>query len=259
MQVSEIVINENYRDISPMQFGYEACFPSHYFGPAVREYWLLHYVVSGKGIFERDGQIHEVGAGQIFVIPPYVETYYQADEKEPWEYIWIGFDSESLAKTVFTEPVLTCAGAGKIFRDMKKSSEMDNGKSPFLCAKIWELISLLLNGGEDRPDHIDKALNYIHADYANGITVAAVADRLNLDRTYFSVLFKSRLGISPIQYLSDLRLEKAAELMCKHGMSATTAALSVGYTDYCHFSRVFKKTFGKSPKEYTRCYLNERK
>ena len=80
MQVSEIVINENYRDISPMQFGYEACFPSHYFGPAVREYWLLHYVVSGRGIFGREGKVHKLKAGDIFVIPPFLKTFNKADE-----------------------------------------------------------------------------------------------------------------------------------------------------------------------------------
>ena len=259
MSVTEIVINKNYCDVSPMEFGYEACLPSHYFGPVVRGYWLLHYVVSGKGIFKRDGKVYNVGAGQIFVISPYAETYYQADENDPGEYIWIGFDSETLAGTVFTEHVMTVAGAGKIFRDMKRSSEMDNGRSPFLCAKIWELISLILDGTDNLPDHIDKALNYIHTDYANGITVSSVAERLNLDRTYFSVLFKKRLGISPIKYLSDLRIEKAAELIVKHGMSATTAALSVGYFDYCHFSRAFKKKYGKSPKEYSKCYNNDRK
>ncbi len=239
-----------------MQFGCEVCFPSHYYGPAVREYWLLHYVVSGKGVFERDGVVHHVGEGQIFVIPPYVETYYQADAHDPWEYIWIGFDSDALAGKVFTESILTVSGAGKIFRDMKKCSEMDNGKSPFLCAKIWELIALIRDGADGQPDHIDKALNYIHADYANGITVSSIAERLNLDRTYFSVIFKNRLGVSPIKYLTDLRLEKAAELICKYGRSPTTAAFSVGYIDYCHFSRAFKKTFGKSPKEYAKRYLN---
>ena len=106
--------------------------------------------------------------------------------------------------------------------------------------KFVKLISLILDGTENQSDHIDKALNYIHADYANGITVSSVAERLNLDRTYFSVLFKKRLGVSPMKYLSDLRLDKAAELIVKHGMSPTTAALSVGYPDYCHFSRVLQ-------------------
>ena len=139
MNVSEIVINENYSDISPMQFGYEDCKPSHFYGPAVREYWLLHYVVSGKGVFEREGILHEVRAGQIFVIPPYVETYYQADTKEPWSYVWVGFDSESLASGIFKDHVITVPGAGKIFSDMKRCSEMNNGRSAYLCAKICNI------------------------------------------------------------------------------------------------------------------------
>ena len=50
---SEIVIDQHYKDFSPMQFGSETCDPGHFFGPSVRTHWLLHYVVYGFGRFER--------------------------------------------------------------------------------------------------------------------------------------------------------------------------------------------------------------
>ena len=69
---SEIVIDSGYGGLNPVQFGYESCISCHCFGPAVRTHWLLHYVVSGFGSFTREGAVHRLGPGQIFVIPPYM-------------------------------------------------------------------------------------------------------------------------------------------------------------------------------------------
>lgn len=91
---SEIVIDQHYKDFSPMQFGSETCDPGHFFGPSVRTHWLLHYIVYGFGRFERDGISYSVKLGDIFVIPPYEKTYYEADQKKPWRYIWIGFTTD---------------------------------------------------------------------------------------------------------------------------------------------------------------------
>ena len=86
--------------------------------------------------------------------------------------------------------------------------------------------------------------------YINGITIQQVADRLNINRSYLSDLFKKRMGISPQKYLIQLRLEKAAELLTVYGQSPSTAGISVGYPDLYHFSKIFKKHFGVSPREY---------
>lgn len=65
---SEIVIDQHYKDFSPMQFGSETCDSGHFFGPSVRTHWLLHYVVYGFGRFERDSISYPVKPGDIFVI-----------------------------------------------------------------------------------------------------------------------------------------------------------------------------------------------
>ena len=83
----EWIVNEHLPGLNPVQFGSERCAPSHAFGPAVRTHWLLHYVISGQGRFTREGETHPVHAGNIFVIPPYLETYYQADAQTPWHYV----------------------------------------------------------------------------------------------------------------------------------------------------------------------------
>ena len=141
---TEIIVNKEYCGFNPVQFGFENCCPSHSFGPAVRSHWLLHYVVSGFGFFRRDGKQYNLSPGEVFVIPPYLETYYQADAKNPWYYIWIGFTADAELEHLFSPPVLSVAGMGDIFEDMRRCKGMENGRSAFLSAKLWELASLIM-------------------------------------------------------------------------------------------------------------------
>lgn len=257
MERSEIIIDCHYGGLNPVQFGHEICEASHAFGPAVRTHWLLHYVVSGFGYFTREQITHEVGAGQIFVIPPYVETYYEADRERPWQYIWIGFTTQDALPEVFSRPVITCPDVGDLFNEMMTCGSMENGRSAFLAGCLWKLTAVLLEKGKPKADVIDKALSCMHSEYYKGITVREIADRLGMDRSYFSTIFSGRVGIPPGEYLINLRLQKAAELMRLHGECASTAAISVGYDDICHFSKIFKKHFGMSPRAYISAAAHE--
>ena len=252
---AEFVVDRNYPGLNPVQFGYEDCAPSHFYGPAVRTHWLLHYVVSGYGTFEREGASYQVRTGDIFVIPPKLETYYQADEETPWSYIWIGFTCDSLPAAL--EPVLHCPKAGIIFERMKQCCEFESGKSAYLCGMLWQLMSVIMEkpvARTNESDYIEKALSYMNTEYVRGITVSEIADNLNLDRCYFSTLFKKSLGISPRKYLLNLRMEKAAAIMAENGGTPTIAAVSTGYADICQFSKMFKSKYGVPPREYIKRY-----
>lgn len=255
--IRRIIIDRHYGGFNPVQFGDQKCSPGHSYGPAVRPYWLLHYIVKGSGIFERDGVTHHVKSGDIFVIPPYMETYYQADDKHPWEYIWVGFTTKETLPPAFSKPIIRYPGIGTLFEDMMRCYRMENGQSAFLSSRIWELVSILLEQETLHIDYVQKALNCMHTEYMNGITVAEVADRLNLDRSYFSTLFKKQQGISPQQYLLRLRMTRAAELMTVYGERPSVAGMSVGYSDLYNFSKMFKLHFGVSPREYQKQYKIE--
>ena len=254
----EIIIDREYPGFNPVQFGYEDCRPGHAVGPGIRTHWLLHYVVWGKGIFCRDGVTHEVRPGDIFVIPPYEETYYEADRENPWRYIWIGFVTREQGLTeVFSKPVIRNSGAKYLFEDMIRCRNLENGRSAYLSGKVWELASLLLDRGKPDTDYVQKAMHLMNSEYMNGVSVAEVATRLNLNRTYFSTRFKESAGLSPQQYLIRLRMEKAAELMVVRGEKPSVAAASVGYGDIFHFSKAFKQYFGISPRQYSEQYRKE--
>ena len=254
---SEIVVDQHYSGLNPVIFGYEECLPSHTFGPAVREYWLLHYVVSGFGVFEREGQRHTVHPGELFVIQPHEETIYSADAKRPWSYIWIGFTAEQ-PLPVLLQPVITVPEVGCLCEDTKRCTAMDNGRSAFLSGKLWEVMGCLLERGKTVSGYIEKAVNCMQTEYMYALTVQEIADRLSLDRSYFTTLFRQQMGITPRQYLNNLRMEKAAALMIDYEETPSTAAASTGYTDIFHFSKMFKQHFGVSPRIYIEQHRGQR-
>lgn len=251
MRTDIIITNENYSGLNPVQFGYHNCEKSHSFGPVVRTHWLIHFVVSGFGIYRIHDREYSISPGEMFVIPPFEETYYEADASSPWSYIWIGFTTDS-PLPLKLDDVIRCPEALALFNEMKRCSDLSNGRSAFLSARIWDLFALLLGKENHSADYIEKALDCIHSEYAEGITVDEIACRLSLDRSYFSALFKKKVGVSPKQYLLNYRMSVAASLMLDNGKSVTVAALSVGYTDIFNFSKMFKKHYGLSPSEYIR-------
>ena len=72
--------------------GSESCAPGHFFGPAVRTHYLIHFIRSGKGRYMRGNSEYALKKGDAFLILPGETTKYMADEEEPWEYTWIAFD-----------------------------------------------------------------------------------------------------------------------------------------------------------------------
>lgn len=254
---SELIPNKGYLGLNPVDFGYQTCESGHDFGPAVRTYWLLHYVVKGHGIFVRDGITHHLQAGDIFVIPPYRKTYYKADPADPWEYIWVSFTTAEDLPELLRESVIQMPGAGRIFRDMKRCESMENGKTAFICSKLWELFSLFWEQETHIPDAVENAIHLIHTEYMYDLTVETIARRVGLDRSYFSSLFKQKTGISPQQYLVRYRMEQAALLMTAGNRSPTLAANSVGYKDIYTFSKIFKKVYGISPRTYKNTFCKK--
>ena len=84
--------DELFIDLILYQFGWEQCSPLHQFGPAKRNHFLFHYVLSGKGRLETSGQTFYLGAHQGFLLCPDQISSYYADPDDPWKYVWLEFD-----------------------------------------------------------------------------------------------------------------------------------------------------------------------
>lgn len=98
-------------------------------------------------------------------------------------------------------------------------------------------------------DYVDYAIQYIHANYANA-KIINVAAYIGVNRTYLATLFKKRMCMSPQEYLMQVRMNKASELLMTTDLPINIVAPNVGYENPLTFSKMFKKRYGLSPENY---------
>ena len=84
--------------------GLQNCSPNHSWGPGIRDHYLIHFVISGKGSYICGGKTFHLKAGDLFLIKPSQVVYYVADPNEPWEYYWVGFNGTYAQKAVASLP-----------------------------------------------------------------------------------------------------------------------------------------------------------
>jgi AraC-like DNA-binding protein len=257
-----ILKNQGMRDVNPLLCGSEVCKKSHRFGPASREYHLIHYIVSGRGKFRTPRGEYRLGKGDLFIIHPGEMTCYEADGDFPWSYIWIGFQvsPELSGKLAFLRrDVVRGTFCESVFRSMLQSGSR-GARELFLCAKIYELFSILqektmpTQPGKLPQNYVSEARDFIAVNYMKPIRIQSVSDALGLDRRYFCSIFRRETGFSPKRYLVDFRLEKAARLLTEDLYTPTEAACSTGYQDIFNFSKMFKKKYGLAPLYYQKKY-----
>ena len=98
---------------------------------------------------------------------------------------------------------------------------------------------------------IAPAIDHIHLNYMNGnISIDSLADMCNITPEYFRKIFKSFYSTSPVNYINNLKITRAKELLESGLYSVTDAANLSGFNEICYFSREFKKITGISPLKY---------
>ena len=97
---------------------------------------------------------------------------------------------------------------------------------------------------------IEEAMRYIRENYSRDISLDEVSQEVNISPYYFSKLFKDSTDQNFIEYLTNLRMEKARELLLTTESSMKEICVAVGYADPNYFSRIFKKNTGVTPTEY---------
>jgi AraC-like DNA-binding protein len=103
-----------------------------------------------------------------------------------------------------------------------------------------------------RDRHVGKAMSLIHGEPAHAWTVKELASRAGLSRSPFAARFVRLTGVSPMAYLSRVRMQKAAGLLRSQGASLADAAAASGYQSEAAFSKAFRRHFGAPPGQYRR-------
>lgn len=259
--------------------GIEDCSKGHSFGPTVRNEYLIHYILSGKGSYQAGGHIYELGAGEYFLICPGQTTFYQADREEPWSYLWVGFqgikaplyikymqldEDERLvgrcSQTAFLKQLVTQmleARALTFANELKREGLLYQFLSELASEAEGEEEDLS-NGEYPQQIYVEHILNYIEKNYKKEIRVSQLAKEMGLSRSYLSSCFKKTTGQTVQDYLMSLRMEKAEILLTSTATPIGEIASEVGYEDSLAFSKTFKKKNGISPSKYRQEYAGKK-
>ncbi|MCH4154290.1 MAG: response regulator [Saccharofermentans sp.] len=97
---------------------------------------------------------------------------------------------------------------------------------------------------------VDQAKNYIDKNYDKDLSLDDISREVDISPYYFSKLFKNKTGVNFIDYLTNIRIEKAKTLLADSDKSMKEICVTVGYSDPNYFSRIFKKVTGVTPTEY---------
>lgn len=254
--------------LSVYNVGNQKCEPGYQWGPGMRNHYCIHYVISGIGYYEVNGETWKLSAGDTFILYPNTEVKYYADMEKPWEYAWVGFmgtDAEFLIQATDFSREIPFIKKG-VLPKKKLQKQLDNiyevkgstyEAAVAMTGALYTLLSTFMSYAkhvehtkDNQMMYVEKARDYIEANYSYPITVEEVADYVGISRSHLFRSFQTYLKQSPKEYLIEFRIKKACHLLKETSLSVAAIAYSVGIENNLYFSKAFKSKMNVSPSEY---------
>jgi len=97
---------------------------------------------------------------------------------------------------------------------------------------------------------VRRAMGFIHEQYAEPLTREQIAAHVNISPDYLTDCFRQEVGVTPMVYLNRYRLKQARELLENTDLKITQIALAVGFSESAHFTRMFQREVGVTPRAW---------
>lgn len=254
---------------------------SYYFnwknGRVLSEYQLI-YITQGEGRFESEsaGEM-TVKEGTIIILFPDEWHRYKPKENKGWNEHWVGFNgpiADRLLRNNFFQPQMPIIHIGLreqlivLFNDIAERTKTElTGYQPLISGEILHLLGYIHaitkeskwgDRNDDTPLLIDQARIIFRENIETSITAEQVAEQLGVSYSLFRKIFKKYTGISPGQYLIQLKMEKAKLLLTFPNKLVKEVAYELGFDSCFYFSKFFKEKTGLSPVDYREKYGRQR-
>ena len=242
--------------------------PGWYFALHWHEHVEFHYILGGSGYFLLGQQRHEVRKGTL-IIANSNELHRGFCETVPYVDHVLIFCLDAFSKEL-DEQNLVFQNA--IYDDQQVQYYMDaiweerqqkkRGYETACKALLTQMMVYLSRNyvvqtltkeetsrKRQELERLHTVVSYIEKHYTEPISNQELADLLYLSKGRFEHLFQDSIGISPLQYINELRLKKAMSHIKGGVGSLTEIAAAVGFGDYNHFGRLFRRYYGCTPRQ----------
>ena len=230
----------------------------------------LMLCIGGHGYVVVEGRENHLMDGQFLIIPRHLKHHYWAEDDAPWSIYWMHFRGRESINYVDRSPgpgetgpvdPETQAEAVRLFRDCLDTIETGYALPNLIYASqsARHILSLLLFRNEAYPyeqpaeaiqQRLSKTMEFMLANISEPLKLEDFAQHAGLSVSHFSERFRDQVGQSPMSHFTQLRIRQASRLLDLTDKPVKAIAVETGYRDPYYFSRVFKKTMGKSPEQY---------
>ena len=227
--------------------------------------YLLIYVHKGYGNFGIKGEKFKVGEGNIVLYKPFEPqelVYLHTDHPEMYWIHFTGYDVENiLNETGLNDYRLMNIGINEevpaVYMKILNALTVKNKLYEFITSTgLMSLLSLVAESLYKTteinliPNNFESIIGFIHTNYNLNYTDDYLASMCNLSTYHFIHTFKRVTGLPPKAYISQIRMNKAKELLCMTRLNMNEIANIIGYDNPLYFSRVFRNQCFCSPTEY---------
>ncbi len=254
--------------------------PFHRILPGGRNDYYLMYLTSGTLSITVGDKAEKVllTPGRLFVFPPHTYFQYYNATDDTIQYLWVHFTGQcagsllSACRIPLLSPCLVGFPdeAEEKFQALFKTFLVERAfldvSAPArlmdLCVLFGQIILQNAGQGSSIPDgqqtqRLYTSLSFLHEHYSQPLSISALAAMETLSVSRYRMLFHEIFGISPITYLTRLRMRQALTLLLQTNLPISHISSSVGYEDPLYFSRAFRRMFGLSPTDYRNLHTHK--
>jgi len=230
--------------------------------PFVHPIYVIHIVTQGTATLRINDSEYFLKRGDVFFAFPAYPHY--IDANEDFEYIYISFMGSGatslLSKCKITPSSPYYDNLGFLCTMFENAIRRVNSRNANMLTEsvLYYALSYFDNDtsvseleNQETADGLFKAMvNYVDRHFReNDMSLSRLASIFSYTEKYLSSLFKKNMQIGFVNYLNNLRIQYANELIEKRELNISEIAAACGYSDYSYFSKVYKKSTGKTPTE----------
>lgn len=248
--------------------GREACDPRYRVARRRFTYHSIEYVAGGAGELVIRGQRFALKPGSVFYYGPATPHVITTDPQRPLVKYFVDFCGPRFAALLKRHPLAghapcTFAPSARVresFAELQQSGRDAGPHTPELCACLLELLILRMAGPALSQEDAESAAQatyqrcrqLVESRFLDLQSLGDIAEASHVDATYLCRLFKRYGAESPYQVLVRLKMRHAADLLSGTPLLIKQVSKATGFADPYHFSRVFKKNYGVSPRAFLR-------